>query len=142
MPPSSSVTQIQLTAWPDSWSRASFRPADRGPRQLTPDRSGCPSSPQWGTVHGTQQFQGPVQRNLLPVSPAAPSPTSGITLCLALASGHLLRPPLPLLISERCPLSRRATHKHTFHSLLRLHLSPNLCPSRPHNPAAPKSGSR
>ena len=81
---------------------------------------------------------GPCARNLLPVSPAAPSPTSGITLCLALASGHLLKPPLPSSSLRGAPSPRRATQTHiSFTAQLASQSQPVSFP-----PATPKSGSR
>lgn len=116
MPPSSPVTQIQLTAWPDSWSRASSGLQTGGARQLTPDRSGCPSSPQWGTVRGTQ----PSSRALYKEPPSGLSCSPFSHLWDHSLSGPGLWPSPEatpsLLISERCPLPTESnTNTHFIH---------------------------
>ena len=86
------------------------RPGAHG--QLMPDRSGCPSSPQWGTVHGSQ----PSSRALctdppssLPCSPLLPPLDHSL-------SGPGLWPSseaTPSLLSLRgAPSPRTATHTH------------------------------
>ena len=130
MPPSSPVTQTQLTAWPDSWSRASSGLQTRGPRQPAPGSLGCPSSPQWSTISVIQPNSMALCVEPPSCPPATPSPTSGVTLSQAPA---LWLPPEAtpsLLVSERCPLPTES-NTHTLHSLpgAGISVSPNVCPS-------------